>query len=112
MISIIPLSMVNIYDFPYDSTPTKCIMANIVYVESYGEATLNVFCLGSASQFLYIILELNNVLVRIYWFRAYHAYLTFDENRISGILKKHESSFQVAAKSNAKEFKKFQIIIH
>ena len=80
--SILPLSMVKRYGLPYDPTPTKCIMANNVSVESYGEATLNVLCHGSASQILFIILERNNVLLGIDWFRANHAYVIFDENRL------------------------------
>ena len=80
--SILPLSMVKRYGLPYDPTPTKCIMANYVSVESYGEATLNVLCHGSASQILFIILERNNVLLGIDWFRANHAYVIFDEKRL------------------------------
>ena len=57
-------------------------MANNVSVESYGEATLNVLCHGSASQILFIIQERNNVLLGIDWFRANHAYVIFDENRL------------------------------
>ena len=80
--SILPLSMVKKYNLQYDPTPTRCVMANNVSIESYGEASLKVVCHGSASQILFIILERNNVLLGIDWFRANHAYVIFDENRL------------------------------
>ena len=57
-------------------------MTNNISIESYGEASLKVVCHRSASQILFIILERNNVLLGIDWFRANHAYVIFDENKL------------------------------
>ena len=63
--------MVKRYGLAYDPTLTKCIMENNVSVESYREASLNV--MDQRVKF-FLILERNNVLLGIDWFRAYHTF--------------------------------------